>query len=117
MAHAPGFMTLAQDAKTRIHEIPLATLEEKRAKGEPLTLIDVREESEWAAGSIPGAIHLSKGVLECDIEGVISDKNTSIVLFCGGGFRSALAADNLQKMGYKHVHSLIGGYRGWVQHK
>ena len=117
MAHTPGFVALTQDAKTRIHEITLNALEEKRARGEPLTLIDVREESEWAAGSIPFAIHVSKGLLECDIEEIVPDKNTHIVLFCGGGFRSALAADNLQKMGYKHVHSLIGGYRGWVQRK
>ena len=117
MAHASGFMALAQDAKTRIHEITLAALEKKCATSEPLALIDVREESEWAQGSIPGAVHLSKGLLECDIEGVIRDRNTPIVLFCGGGFRSALAADSLQKMGYTQVYSLNGGYRGWTQRK
>ena len=84
-------------------------------QGESILLIDVREESEFAAGHIPGAIHVSKGVIERDIETVVPDLNTEILLYCGGGFRSALSADNLQRMGYQNVVSVDGGWRGWTE--
>jgi rhodanese-related sulfurtransferase len=113
--HAPGFLKLVTDAKTRVRECTVDDVRERLAKGEPFTLVDVREESEFAAGHIPGAVHLGKGVIERDIEKEIPDPATPLVLYCGGGFRSALAADALQKMGYTNVISMDGGMRDWRQ--
>ena len=103
------------DAKTRIEECTVADVQQRLAKGDKFVLIDVREESEWANGHAAGAVHLSKGVIERDAERAIPDKATPLVLYCGGGFRSALAADNLQKMGYTNVISMDGGWRAWTQ--
>jgi len=111
--HAPRFLALVQDAKTRIRETTVDEIKARQERGERFLLVDVREESEYAKGHIPGAIHLGKGILERDIEQWVPDPNTEIVLYCGGGFRSALAADALQKMGYNDVLSMDGGMRGW----
>lgn len=113
--HAPGFRKLVQDAKTRVKECTVADVKRRLDAGDTFLLIDVREESEWAAGHAPGAVHLGKGVIERDVEGKVPDRDTPLVLYCGGGFRSALAADNLQKMGYTNVVSMDGGWRGWTQ--
>jgi rhodanese-related sulfurtransferase len=111
MKHNPGFLKLVNDARTRVKEIDIAAYEKMRAEAEPHLLVDTREESEWAAGHVAGAVHMSKGVIERDIETRTPDKSTTLVLYCGGGFRSALVADNLQKMGYSAVISLDGGWR------
>ena|SRR5690242_1888258 len=111
MAHNPGFLQLVNDAKSRVQEIDIAHYKQLRESGEPHVLVDTREESEWAAGHAAGAVHLGKGVIERDIESRIPDKTTKLVLYCGGGFRSALVADNLQKMGYTQAISLDGGWR------
>jgi rhodanese-related sulfurtransferase len=111
--HAPGFLKIVEDAKTRVTEITAADVNDRLARGEAFHLVDVREESEFAAGHAKGARHLSKGVIERDIEGVIPDTGAEIILYCGGGFRSAMAADNLQKMGYTNVRSMAGGWRAW----
>jgi rhodanese-related sulfurtransferase len=113
MAHAPGFLKLVNDAKTRVRECTVDDLKQKLDHKEPIVVVDVREESEFARDHIPGSIHLGKGVIERDIEAKVPDTNTPLYLYCGGGFRSALSADNLQKMGYKNVVSVDGGYRGW----
>ena len=114
MAHAPGFLKLVNESKSRIKQTDVAAIKERLSKGEKFHLIDVREDNEWAKGSIQGAAHIGRGVLERDIEGAVPDKNAEIVLYCGGGFRSALSAENLQKIGYTNVFSMDGGYRGWV---
>jgi len=111
--HAPGFLKIVNDAKSRIKECSIDEMRARQAAGEKFVLIDVREESEWAAGRIPGAIHLGKGIIERDVEAKIPDASTPLVLYCGGGFRSALVADNLQKMGYTNVISMDSGMRGW----
>ena len=115
MKHTPGFLKITEDAKSRIKEVTLKDVQPRVLKKEKFLLIDVREESEFAAGHIPGAVHLSKGVMERDIETRVPDTKTEIVLYCGGGFRSALAADNLQKMGYTNVWSMDGGFRVWKE--
>jgi len=115
MKHAPGFLKLVDDAKARIGETNAQEVKKRLDAKEPVTLIDVREESEWAKGHLPGAIHLCKGIIERDIENVVPGKATPLVLYCGGGFRSALAADNLQKMGYTSVVSMDGGWRAWTE--
>jgi rhodanese-related sulfurtransferase len=115
MDHAEGFLTLVRDAKKRIKEEDVQTTKKKLDAGEKMFLVDVREESEWARGHIPNAIHLGKGIIERDIETAIPEKSATIVLYCGGGFRSALAADNLQRMGYSNVISMDGGWREWTQ--
>lgn len=109
--HSPGFLAIVEDAKTRIHEIDIEEYKRLRAAGEAGQLVDVREESEFAALHAEGAVHLSKGVIERDIETKFPDKDTKLILYCGGGYRSALASDNLQKMGYRQVISLDGGWR------
>ncbi|MDX2150522.1 MAG: rhodanese-like domain-containing protein [Bryobacteraceae bacterium] len=111
MAHNPGFLALVNDAKTRIREIDVEGYKKMLQAGGDHLLIDTREESEWNAGHVAGAIHLSKGVIERDIESKVPDKQKTLVLYCGGGFRSALAADNLRKMGYQDPVSLDGGWR------
>lgn len=113
--HAPGFLSVVSDAKTRVKEADFRDIKKRMDAGEKMILIDTREDSEWAKGRIPGAIHLGKGVIERDIETAVPDKDARLVLYCGGGFRSALAADNLQKMGYKNVISMDGGWRGWTE--
>lgn len=113
--HAPGFLAIVNDAKTRIREIDIAAFRRIREAGDAFVLVDVREESEWAAGHAAGAIHLGKGIIERDIEARIPDRDTKLVLYCGGGFRSALAADNLQKMGYRNPISLDGGWRAYKE--
>jgi rhodanese-related sulfurtransferase len=115
MDHAEGFLALVRDAKKRIKEEDVHATKQRLDAGEPIILIDVREESEWARGHVPNAIHLGKGIIERDIEKAIPEKGAAIVLYCGGGFRSALAADNLRKMGYSNVVSMDGGWREWTQ--
>ena len=115
MHHSERFLAVVNDAKSRIREISPLELKKKIEKGDNFALIDVREDSEFAAGHLPGAQHLCKGIIERDIEGAVPDPSTEIVLYCGGGYRSALAADNLQKMGYTRVLSLAEGWRGWTE--
>jgi rhodanese-related sulfurtransferase len=115
MDHADGFLKLVNDAKQRIKQESLRETKKRLDSGKKLVLVDTREDAEWARGHIPGAIHLGRGIIERDIEKTIPDKGTAIVLYCGGGFRSALAADNLQKMGYRNVISMDGGWRGWTE--
>lgn len=115
MDHAQGFLNLVNDAKQRIKQENFLETKRRLDNGEKLVLVDTREDAEWARGHIPGAIHLGRGIIERDIEKTIPDKGTPIVLYCGGGFRSALAADNLQKMGYHNVISMDGGWRGWTE--
>ena len=113
--HSEGFLNLVKDAKTRIREEGFRDTKKRLDAGEKFVLVDTREDSEWARGHIPGAIHLSRGTIERDIEKTVPDKGTRIVLYCGGGYRSALVADNLQKMGYRNVISMDGGWRGWTE--
>jgi rhodanese-related sulfurtransferase len=115
--HAPGFLKVVQDAKTRIREVTVDQVKRKLDRGERFHLVDVREESEWAKDHLPKAIHLGKGIIERDIEQRVPDTGAEIILYCGGGFRSALAADNLQKMGYTNVYSMDGGIRDWREKK
>ena len=115
MQHSPEFLKIVDDAKTRIRQTDVGEVKRKLDTGERFHLVDVREESEFARGHLPRAIHLSKGVIERDIEKAIPEKSAPIVLYCGGGFRSALAADNIQKMGYTNVISMDGGWRGWTE--
>lgn len=113
MQHSPRFFKIAQSAKQRIRETDVQTVKQRLDRGDPFHLVDVREESEWSKGHLPGAMHIGKGVLERDIEKSLPDEDAEIVLYCGGGFRSALAAENLQSMGYHNVTSMDGGFRGW----
>ncbi|MBI1813928.1 MAG: sulfurtransferase [Deltaproteobacteria bacterium] len=115
MKHAPGFLRLVEDTKQRIREVTITDVRAMLDRDEPFHLVDVREASEWANGHLPRAQHLCKGIIERDIEAAITDHAAPIVLYCGGGFRSALAADNLQKMGYTNVVSMDGGWRGWTE--
>jgi rhodanese-related sulfurtransferase len=111
--HPPRFLKIVDDAKTRIRETTVDVIKSRLDRGDKVTLVDVREESEFAKDHLPGAIHMGKGVIERDVEQKVPDLNSELVLYCGGGFRSALAADNLQKMGYTKVISMDGGIRGW----
>jgi rhodanese-related sulfurtransferase len=113
--HSPRFLRIVEDAKTRVHEVRVEVIKAKLEGDEKFLLIDVREESEYARNHLPDAIHLGKGIIERDIETRVPDLDAPIVLYCGGGFRSALAADNLQKMGYTNVLSMDGGYREWSE--
>ena len=113
MEHTEGFLAIVKDAKKRVREIDLERYKAMLAAGDRPVLVDVREDNEWAAGHAPGAVHIGKGVIERDIERTIPDRTTPMVLYCGGGYRSALATDALQKMGYKNVISLDGGWRAW----
>ena len=115
MKHAPGFLNLVNDAKTRVKETSVPEVKKRLDAGNKFVLVDTREDNEWARGHLPGAIHLCKGIIERDIEAAVPDKSAEIILYCGGGFRSALAADNLQKMGYTNVVSMDGGWRGWTE--
>jgi rhodanese-related sulfurtransferase len=114
MQHSEGFLKIVNDAKSRIREISPAETQRKLDRGDAFLLIDVREDNEWDNGRAKGARHLGKGIIERDIEGQVPDHNAEIVLYCGGGYRSALAADALQKMGYTRVLSMSGGYKEWV---
>jgi rhodanese-related sulfurtransferase len=114
MNHSPGFLNLVNDAKQHINEIGVAEARTRRAANPKIVLLDVREDHEWQAGHAVEAAHLGKGILERDLEKMFPDPKTEIIMYCGGGFRSALACDAAQKMGYRNVHSLIGGYKGMV---
>jgi rhodanese-related sulfurtransferase len=111
--HPPRFLKIVDDAKTRVRETNVTEVKKRMDRGDKFLLIDVREESEYAKDHLPGAIHMGKGVIERDVEARVPDLNAEMILYCGGGFRSALAADNLQKMGYKNVISMDGGIRDW----
>ena len=111
MDHSPGFLKLAENARAAVREVNVAEARGRQAKG--ATLIDVREDREWDAGHARGAVHLGKGVIERDIEKQIPDKNAELILYCGGGFRSALAAKSLGELGYRNVASMAGGWRAW----
>ena len=113
MKHSEGFSNLVNDAKSRVKETNVTQIKQRMDRGEKFVLVDVREDNEWAKGHIPGAVHMGRGILERDVETKYPDKATELVLYCGGGFRSALSADNLQKMGYTNVSSMDGGWRGW----
>ncbi|MBI4461380.1 MAG: sulfurtransferase [Acidobacteria bacterium] len=113
--HSPRFLTLVEEARKRVQELSVAELEQRLSSSHSLYLIDVREHEEWARGHIPQARHFCKGILERDIEAAIPDTSAEIILYCGGGYRSALAAENLQKMGYQNVASVWGGWRGWCE--
>jgi rhodanese-related sulfurtransferase len=114
MAHSQKFLALVNDAKKRVKETNVADVKRRMDGGEKFVLVDVREESEWAAGHLPGAIHVGKGIIERDIELRVPETGTKLILYCGGGYRSALSADNLQKMGYTNVESMDGGWKGWI---
>lgn len=113
MKHTPRFLAIVNDAKSRIKQTTVQDVKAKLDRGDVFHLVDVREESEWSRSHLPKAIHLGKGIIERDIETRMPDVDAEIILYCGGGFRSALAADNLQKMGYSNVISMDGGFRGW----
>lgn len=115
MVHSPQFLRLVQDAKQRVRETNVPDVKRRMDRGEKLILVDVREDNEWAKGHIPGAVHMGRGVIERDIEQSLPDTGSKLILYCGGGFRSALVADNLQKMGYSNVESMDGGWRGWTE--
>lgn len=115
MQHSPGFEAICNAARARIQETDIATVAERLQQGEKLALIDTREQSEFAANRLPGAVHLGKGVIERDIEAAFPDKDQELILYCGGGYRSALAADNLRIMGYTRAISMDGGVRGWKE--
>jgi len=113
MIHTEGFLKVVNDAKSRIRETTVDVVRRRQQQGDSFTLIDIREDHEWAQGRVAGAIHMGRGILERDIESAIPDHGTDIVLYCGGGFRSALSADMLQRMGYTNVSSMDGGIRLW----
>ena len=113
MQHSPQFLRLVNDAKTRVKETNVAEVKRRMDSGETFLLVDVREDNEWATGHLPGAVHMGRGVIERDVETSVPETGTKMILYCGGGFRSALVADNLQKMGYTNVESMDGGWRGW----
>jgi rhodanese-related sulfurtransferase len=111
--HSQRFLQIVDDARRRVKEMTIDDVKTKLDRGEKFLLVDVREESEFARDHLPGSVHLGKGVIERDIEEKVPDLNAPMILYCGGGYRSALAADNLQKMGYNNVFSMDGGIRGW----
>ncbi len=113
MKHSESFLKLVNDSKARIKETNVAEVKKRMDSGDKFVLIDVREDNEWAGGHIPNAVHMGRGIIERDIELRFPDKSAELVLYCGGGFRSALSAENLQKMGYTKVSSMDGGWRGW----
>ncbi|MSO24171.1 MAG: sulfurtransferase [Acidobacteria bacterium] len=114
MHHSEGFLKIVNDAKSRVRETSPAETQQKLDRGNAFHFIDVREDNEWDKGYAKGARHLGKGIIERDIEGQVPDHNAEIILYCGGGYRSALAADALQKMGYTRVLSMEGGYKEWA---
>jgi len=114
MAHSPQFLKLVNESKARVRETNVADVKRRIDDGEKFLLVDVREDNEWANGHLPGAVHMGRGIIERDIETSVPDTGTKMILYCGGGFRSALVADNLQKMGYTNVESMDGGWKGWI---
>ena len=115
MKHSQGFLNLVNDAKSRVREVSVAETQERMSEDKDVKLIDVREDNEWDKAHATGAMHLGKGIIERDIETAVPDKNTELILYCGGGYRSALAADALQKMGYTKVFSMAGGWKAWIK--
>ena len=115
MVHAPQFLKLVQETRPRVKETNVPDVKRRIDAGEKMLLVDVREDHEWSKGHLPGAVHMGRGVIERDIEQKIPDTETKLVLYCGGGYRSVLVADNLQKMGYTNVESMDGGWRGWTE--
>ena len=115
MEHTEGFLNLVNDAKTRVSEISVAETQQRMRENKAAKLIDVREDNEWDAAHAAAAIHLGKGIIERDIERIVPDKDTELILYCGGGYRSALASDALQKMGYTNVWSMAGGWKAWQE--
>jgi rhodanese-related sulfurtransferase len=113
--HSEGFLKIVADAKKHVKEWDFREVKKKMDAGEKFLLVDVREDNEWERGHIPGAIHMGRGIIERDIEQAVPDHDAAIVLYCGGGFRSALSAENLQKMGYTNVISMDGGWRHWTE--
>ncbi|MEZ5523525.1 MAG: rhodanese-like domain-containing protein [Pseudomonadales bacterium] len=113
MEHPPRFLAICEDARTRIEETDVETVKARLERGDDFLLIDTREDREWNKGHLPGAIHIGKGVIERDIEAKVPELDREMILYCGGGYRSALAADNLIKMGYTRAISMDGGFRGW----
>jgi rhodanese-related sulfurtransferase len=114
MGHSPQFLKLVNEAKKRVKETNVADVKRMIDDGERFLLVDVREDNEWTNGHLPGAIHMGRGIIERDIETKVPETSTKMILYCGGGFRSALVADNLQKMGYTNVESMDGGWKGWL---
>lgn len=115
MKHSEGFLTLVNDAKSRIREVTVTETQKRLEQNKSAKLIDVREDNEWETAHAAGAIHLGKGIIERDIETTVPDKATELILYCGGGYRSALVADVLQKMGYTNVYSMAGGWKAWKE--
>lgn len=115
MHHSPRFLDIVNETRRRVPETDVRVVHERMARGDSFYLVDVREDREWDAGHLPGAMHLGKGIIERDVELAIPELDAEIVLYCGGGFRSVLAADNLRRMGYTNVSSMDGGYRGWTE--
>ena len=115
MAHSAQFLKLVNEAKKKIKETSVAEVKRRTDAGEKFQLVDVREDNEWAKGHLPGAVHMGRGIIERDIEQRVPDTNIKLILYCGGGFRSALVAENLQKMGYHDVESMDGGWKGWLE--
>jgi rhodanese-related sulfurtransferase len=115
MKHSEGFLTLVNDAKSRIREVSVAETQQRLEQNTSAKLIDVREDNEWESAHAAGAVHLGKGIIERDIETTVPDKDTELILYCGGGYRSALVADVLQKMGYTNVYSMAGGWKAWKE--
>ena len=115
MKHSPQFLKLVNEVKPRIKETNIADVKKRMDSGEKFLLVDVRDDHEWANGHLPGAVHMSRGLIERDIEAKVPETSSKMILYCGGGFRSALVADNLQKMGYTNVESMDGGWRGWLE--
>lgn len=115
MKHSPQFLKLVNEVKPRIKETNIADVKKRMDSGEKFLLVDVREDHEWVNGHLPGAMHMSRGLIERDIEVKVPESSSKMILYCGGGFRSALVADNLQKMGYTNVESMDGGWRGWLE--
>lgn len=115
MKHSEGFLKLVNEAKSRVREVTVAETQERMKANNDAKLIDVREDNEWEAGRAQGSIHLAKGIIERDIETEVPDKSTELILYCGGGYRSALSADVLQNMGYTNVYSMAGGWKAWKE--
>ncbi len=115
MKHSEGFLKLVDDAKSRVREVSVGDTQQRMRENTQAKLIDVREDKEWDAAHAAGAIHLGKGIIERDIETTVPDKNTELILYCGGGYRSALAGDALQRMGYTNVFSMAGGWKAWQE--
>jgi rhodanese-related sulfurtransferase len=114
MKHSPQFLKLVNEARSRVKETNVPEVKRRIDEGEKFVLVDVREDHEWANGHLPGAVHMSRGIIERDIELSLPDQNANMILYCGGGFRSVLVAESLQKMGYSNVESMDGGWRGWI---